>query len=218
MCNEYKVPEPEILVYYPQGFSVSIPNARGMRLFTFHANFNKRITLGGTGEYYKQVVHNSDGKWFFVDDKKALKIGDTISYWVTVVKDHASYKRIANYTVKDLLPLTVNLKDFGCFCNYNALESQIEILSKKNILLCKVLEKLPNSKKLTLSGRLPPNDNAAITVSFVLWEKLSMSPRIKSAVKNEDGSITFEVLNLEDKMLILSVAQEQLRNSKYVID
>ncbi|KAK4886926.1 hypothetical protein RN001_003197 [Aquatica leii] len=194
----YKVPQPEILVYDPQGLSVSIPHSPGMRLFAFHANFNKRITLGASGEYYKQVVHQTDGKWSFTDDEISVKVGDTIYYWITVVKDRVSHRLVANFTVNEIVPLDGKIEKEDCMFNLTQLESEIEVLLKKNLMLTHLLEKTPNVNTLTMSGRLPPDGLAISTVTFIINEKLDINPTILSAVRNADDPTPYSTCTSDD--------------------
>ncbi|KAF5292533.1 hypothetical protein FQR65_LT01679 [Abscondita terminalis] len=215
--GRYKVPEPQILVYYPTGLTVNIPHVPGMRLFAFHANFNKRINLGSSGEYYKQVVRETEDKWGFSDDSLSLNVGDIICYWITVVKDSASYKFIGNFTVTELLMLNVKTQTEDCSYNITRLQSEIEMLLKKNLLLTHLLEKTPNVKQLTMSGRVPLDGQAMSIVKFIIKEKLDITPTITRAVRNDDGSIIFEVATLDEKLHILNAAQTKLDKSKIFI-
>lgn len=98
-----------------------------------------------------------------------------------------------------------------------SLQSEVNSLRKTNQQLTTILERYPDGRKLTMSGRIPPNDGAVATVKFVLREKLSLNSDILSATKNSDGSITFELATLEEKLEVLDAAKEKLKNSRIII-
>lgn len=95
-----------------------------------------------------------------------------------------------------------------------SLQYEVNALRKTNQQLINVLQKYPDSKTLTLSGRIPPDGEASVTAKFIIQEKLELNPDIVSAVRNNDGSITIEVSTLSEKLEILEEAKEKLKNTK----
>lgn len=97
------------------------------------------------------------------------------------------------------------------------LQSQITKLEKENRQLIATLNSYPDAKKLTLAGRIPPDDDAIGIVKFILWEKLDLKPTITHAERNPDKSIVFELSSLSDKIEVLETAKEKLKYSKILI-
>lgn len=211
-CQSYEIPEPDIIVYKQRGFSVSIPHVPGIRLFGFHANINKEISDLQIGDCSRDVTINANGKWTFYDRRTKLSIGDTIHYWLYVLKHGVEYKfHNGRFTVNELVlhPLIRNAAKASTYVRHIDDEScavcEARLEQMKNII-----EQGSNAKKLTMSGRIPLDGNALSTVSFLLREKLDINLAIVSAQRNSDGSITFEVGTINDKLDILAAAKQEL--------
>ncbi|KAJ8954274.1 hypothetical protein NQ317_003312 [Molorchus minor] len=54
---QYEVPEATVEAYTPRGFSVSIPDEEGIKLFAFHGKINEE--LEGQRSWYLLTGHTS---------------------------------------------------------------------------------------------------------------------------------------------------------------
>lgn len=91
-CDGYELPEPTIEVLKPKGFRVSIPDEEGIQLFAFHGNVNKEMDGLEAGDMSKDVLKKRNGRWVFEERKLKLKKGDTVYYWLFVIKDGLGYR------------------------------------------------------------------------------------------------------------------------------
>lgn len=89
---QYEVPEPTIEVLKPKGFKVSIPDDEGITLFAFHGNVNKEMDGLEAGEMSKDILKKKDGRWTFFEKKLRLKKGDTVYFWLFVIRDGLGYR------------------------------------------------------------------------------------------------------------------------------
>lgn len=90
--STYKIPEPRIEAYTPAGFSVSIEDAPGIRLFAFHGSVNRELRDLEAGDYSKDVLHTKNGRWTFEDRQTQLHVGDIIYYWLFVIQNDLGYR------------------------------------------------------------------------------------------------------------------------------
>uniref|UniRef100_A0A336MY82 CSON007308 protein n=1 Tax=Culicoides sonorensis TaxID=179676 RepID=A0A336MY82_CULSO len=90
---KYEIPLPKIEVSYPKGFQVSIPATSGMAIFAFHGKLNEEFNGLEAGMWSKDILGEENGRFTFKDDEVELKIGDTIYYWLYVIKDGLGYRR-----------------------------------------------------------------------------------------------------------------------------
>lgn len=89
---QYEVPEPTIEVLKPKGFKVSIPDEDGITLFAFHGNVNRQMDNLEAGDMSKDILKKYKGKWTFFERKLKLKKGDTVYFWLFVIKDGLGYR------------------------------------------------------------------------------------------------------------------------------
>ncbi|KAB0799702.1 hypothetical protein PPYR_07582 [Photinus pyralis] len=241
-CQCYTVPKPEILVYKPRGFSVSIPDETGIRLFAFHGKINKVIQNLHPGDLTKEVKYPVNGKWIFHDERTKLKVGDTIHYWMFVVKDAHGYSLDStSFTVTDLVenastnsemptrignPNGMCSNEINTIClqslfnvtqSFGQLQSYVVTLKKKSEQLRNFIEQSPSARKMTISGRIPLEGLASSTVAFLLREKLDINVVVVSAERHFDGSIAFEVPTIDDKLEILEAAKSKLAYTKIFV-
>lgn len=90
---QYKVPVATIKAFSTKGFSVSIPDSPGLRIFAFHGNVNSVIGQLEGGTFSKDVLQPENGFWIFRDTSVKLKAGDVINYWLFVEKDGLGYRQ-----------------------------------------------------------------------------------------------------------------------------
>lgn len=91
-CDAYELPEPTIEVLKPKGLRVSIPDEEGVQLFAFHGNVNKEMDGLEAGDMSKDILKKRNGRWVFEERKLRLKKGDTVYYWLFVIKDGLGYR------------------------------------------------------------------------------------------------------------------------------
>lgn len=89
---QYEVPKPVIEVLKPKGFRVSIPDEEGITLFAFHGNVNREMDGLEAGDMSKDILKKRKGKWTFFEKKLKLKKGDTVYFWLYVIKDGLGYR------------------------------------------------------------------------------------------------------------------------------
>lgn len=101
---------------------------------------------------------------------------------------------------------------------YNTVENltvEIKKLREINAILVELVEQNSTmSRALTFRGMLPPYDDEIYVVHVILKEKLGLHLPIMAARKNADGSITFEVASVNDKIHVIKSAKLNLRDSK----
>lgn len=94
---------------------------------------------------------------------------------------------------------------------------QVSELRQNQKLLISKLERIGDEylKRLLLSGRIAKEDNPRTQVVSILNEKLGIydSNIVKAAVRNIDGSITFELNTVDEKLFVLRTANDKLKNS-----
>ncbi|XP_037024347.1 uncharacterized protein LOC119066151 [Bradysia coprophila] len=90
--TQYSVPKATVTAYQSKGFSVSIPDSPGLSLFAFHGNVNSKLDMLDGGSLSKDITKPKNGMWTYTDVSIKLKIGDTINYWLYVVKDGLGYR------------------------------------------------------------------------------------------------------------------------------
>ncbi|XP_072761310.1 beta-1,3-glucan-binding protein [Anoplolepis gracilipes] len=88
----YVLPDPTIEVLKPQGLRVSIPDARGLRLFGFHSNVNEAIGANEYGKVAGNVYLATNGRWIFEDPEVTIKNGDILYYWTYAQVDGTHHK------------------------------------------------------------------------------------------------------------------------------
>lgn len=94
---------------------------------------------------------------------------------------------------------------------------KVQVLMELNSLMISKLEKIgdENLKRLILGGKISQADAPYPLVLSVLKEKLGIMRRIlRTAVRNTDGTITFEVATFDDKLNVLLLAKQKLKESK----
>ncbi|XP_054087138.1 gram-negative bacteria-binding protein 3-like [Zeugodacus cucurbitae] len=109
--HTYKVPKAKIVVYYPKGFQVSIPDDDGITLFAFHGKLNEEMDGLEAGTWSRDITKAKNGRWRFNARDAKLRIGDTLYYWTYVLKDGLGYREdngvfevreYANHTIDDV--------------------------------------------------------------------------------------------------------------------
>lgn len=80
-----------------------------MTVFAFHGKLNEEFVDLETGTWSKDITKVQDGRFTFKDDDAELRIGDTLHYWLYVIKDKVGYRRekgtfvVTKYTFNDIL-------------------------------------------------------------------------------------------------------------------
>ncbi|KAJ8713684.1 hypothetical protein PYW07_014054 [Mythimna separata] len=100
ICDaDYEVPEPTVEALYPRGFRVTLAND-DYRLFGFRGNINKPFQGLSEGDIKEDVIRPKAGKWVYKNRDVELNIGDTIYYWIYIIKDGKGYMNTdLEYTV-----------------------------------------------------------------------------------------------------------------------
>ncbi|XP_056629844.1 uncharacterized protein LOC130440605 [Diorhabda sublineata] len=84
LMAQYEVPEAIVEAYHPKGFSVSIPDEEGIKLFAFHGKINQEMNYREAGTFSRDILKPKYGFWTFSDSSTKLKIGDRIYFWTYV--------------------------------------------------------------------------------------------------------------------------------------
>ncbi|CAH0561447.1 unnamed protein product [Brassicogethes aeneus] len=103
--SSYYVPKPTFTVFN-RGFEVSIPDEEGIQLFAFHGNLNQPMEGLAAGQFSRDILKkNKMGKWVYKNRRTYLSEGDTIYYWLFVIRNNLGYRYDdAVYTVKNISP------------------------------------------------------------------------------------------------------------------
>ncbi|KAK9694447.1 Carbohydrate binding domain (family 32) [Popillia japonica] len=87
--QDFEIPEATVQLLYPVGFTVSIPDRSGIRLFAFHGKVNEEFTSPQDGgRYSRDITRAKNGKWTYTDKTTRFKKGDEINYWLYVDYDN----------------------------------------------------------------------------------------------------------------------------------
>ncbi|KAG7213005.1 hypothetical protein KM043_002342 [Ampulex compressa] len=97
--HSYVLPEPTFQVLSPRGVRVSIPDAPGLQLFTFHGEINKPISASGHGEIAGEVYRANNGRWSYENKHINLRRGDVINYWIYAQTDGLPHRKTGYWTV-----------------------------------------------------------------------------------------------------------------------
>lgn len=89
----FVIPNAEIIAYSPRGLEISIPDEDGMVLFAIHANINREMNHLEAGEISQDVTRKINNRWVYRNKNIRLKVGDTLYYWLFVIKDGLGYRR-----------------------------------------------------------------------------------------------------------------------------
>ncbi|KAL3266352.1 hypothetical protein HHI36_010530 [Cryptolaemus montrouzieri] len=90
--RDYTVPEPEIELIYPKGFSVKIPHSDGISVFAFHGRINEKMDHLEAGKFSKDIIKRTGNYWIFEDHHTKLNVGDRIYYWLFVIKNGLGFR------------------------------------------------------------------------------------------------------------------------------
>lgn len=94
--NSQKIIPPQKIIVTEKGFRISIPDASGTQTFFFQGNFNKNIDFLDPDVVIMSATAPTNGEWVLEHNKKGLKTGDIINYWIHIRKNDIDYtsKRI----------------------------------------------------------------------------------------------------------------------------
>ncbi|XP_031339262.1 uncharacterized protein LOC116167848 [Photinus pyralis] len=221
-CQSYLIPKPEITVYSPKGFSVSIPHTHGISSVTFQGNINRELRNFNDIDLLSNVTKVENGKWIIRDFNSRLQSGDLISYRLLVVKKCLRYWfQGERFLVKEVVNLLPSAPPIPVEKDHEACMRSIHDLTQTTIQQKALIEKLEskiqhlsnyvnsqNGRSLILTGRITKEGYPSDTVTFVLNELLNLDTKVLSAHRNTDGSITFEVPTSEDKSDILEALKK----------
>ncbi|XP_066151348.1 uncharacterized protein [Euwallacea fornicatus] len=103
LCSgDYTVPAPKIEIFN-KGFRFSIPHEEGVELFAFHGNINKPMNDLEAGYFSKDILKKCNDRWVFEDKTSRLVAGDTVYFWLFVIKDGLGYRYDdGKYIVRDI--------------------------------------------------------------------------------------------------------------------
>ncbi|KAJ8715917.1 hypothetical protein PYW08_013202 [Mythimna loreyi] len=97
--QDYEIPDPTVEALFPKGFRVTLKDD-GYSLFGFRGNINKEFKVMNEGDIKQDVHRPKGGKWVYKNRDAKLEIGDTIFYWIYVIKDGKGYMNTdLEYTV-----------------------------------------------------------------------------------------------------------------------
>ncbi|XP_001360305.4 gram-negative bacteria-binding protein 3 [Drosophila pseudoobscura] len=93
--SSYQVPVAKVELLSGRGFSVSIPDERGISLFAFHGKLNEPITDLSDQHWAADIVNtDANGRWTYTNRNVELYKGDVIYYWTTVRFHGVDYQRM----------------------------------------------------------------------------------------------------------------------------
>ncbi|KAJ8922623.1 hypothetical protein NQ315_007655 [Exocentrus adspersus] len=234
-ADVYVFPQPEIQVFSPAGFTVSLPDEEGVSLFAFHGNINKAMVNLEAGQFSKDILRKKNGKWVFEEKSTVLRKGDVIYFWMVVIKDGLGYRYDdGQFLVEDIVerqpnqPTTQSNPDdktplYSPVCllalnlsnTVDQLREDVKLLKETNDILRAIVAKEDASARtMRFEGVLPPFDDAQYVVQTILEMKLGVNVRVLNAKREKDKSITFELDNLDDKIYVIRTAKEKLEKAK----
>lgn len=88
---EYHVPRPSIKSVNPRGFRLSIPHRPGIQKVTYHVSLTGPLSNKEGGEFSDIRTERWNNRWSFTDRTAQIQSGDTIYFWVEVLKDGKNY-------------------------------------------------------------------------------------------------------------------------------
>ncbi|KAJ8039654.1 Beta-1,3-glucan-binding protein [Holothuria leucospilota] len=78
----------------PRGIKFAYADEPGISLVAYHYSVNKVVNGVNAGDYNVDVTEATDGYWVHEDASLNVNYGDTIYYWVNVIKDGSGYNKI----------------------------------------------------------------------------------------------------------------------------
>ncbi|XP_026734114.1 beta-1,3-glucan-binding protein-like [Trichoplusia ni] len=102
LAQNYEVPEPTVEALFPKGFKVSLKDD-GYSFFGFRGNINEEFHEVKEGQIKADIVSKQGGYWVYKNRSKKLEVGDTIFYWIYVIKDgKGAMSPVFDYTVTEI--------------------------------------------------------------------------------------------------------------------
>ncbi|CAH0730011.1 unnamed protein product, partial [Brenthis ino] len=89
--QQYRIHDVTIQALGPKGIRVSMPAEPKQTLFVFQGNLNQKINQNDVGRISAELINPVNNRWVYEDLNVALKVGDIIYYYVTVVYDGKGY-------------------------------------------------------------------------------------------------------------------------------
>ncbi|KAI4470287.1 glycosyl hydrolase-related [Holotrichia oblita] len=90
----YEVPDASIEILTPRGFTVSIPDQKGIKLFAFHGKINEPFDGREAGYFARDITKAREGRWTFTDRSTLLNPEDIIYYWLYVDYEDPSGRKL----------------------------------------------------------------------------------------------------------------------------
>ncbi|KRT81460.1 hypothetical protein AMK59_5857, partial [Oryctes borbonicus] len=93
--QDYEVPPATVEILHPKGFTVSIPDQEGIKLFAFHGKINEEFDGLEAGFFARDILRSENGRWTFKDFSQRFRPGDVLYYWLYV--DYFNGKNTLGY-------------------------------------------------------------------------------------------------------------------------
>ncbi|XP_060535348.1 beta-1,3-glucan-binding protein [Cylas formicarius] len=212
---DFEVPDALVEAYTPQGFSVSIPDQEGIKLFAFHGKINEEMNGREGGTFSRDITKAKNGRWTFYDPITKLNVGDVIYYWTYVDyfdgRNKLGYpKDDQEFTVTELLPKPVKGKPAPKPTIAPAIPPRIDVDGN----VCEVTPTTVNTKE-TCKGKLIFNSSftpEGIARDWTIQRKYALDPDFEFVMYDDSETMKTE----NGRLVITPVLTDKIHGENYV--
>jgi hypothetical protein len=98
------------------------------------------------------------------------------------------------------------------------LRQESDSLRETNDILRDMVEKHPNtSKTLLLDGPMVNDDDLAVMIQAIVKDKLNLSIKVKNVNRKKNGTVSFQVGSVSEKVEVVKAAKRKLKYSSFTI-
>jgi hypothetical protein len=98
------------------------------------------------------------------------------------------------------------------------LRQESDSLRETNDILRDMVEKHPNtSKTLLLDGPMVNDDDLAVMIQAIVKDKLNLSFKVKNVNRKKNGTVSFQVGSVSEKVEVVKAAKRKLKHSSFTI-
>ncbi|XP_026734113.1 beta-1,3-glucan-binding protein-like [Trichoplusia ni] len=199
LAQNFEVPEPKIEILKPKGFKVTLKDD-GYSFFGFRGNINEEFHEVNEGQMKADIVSKQGGYWVYKNRSKKLEVGDTIFYWIYVIKGgKGSMSPFLEYTVSaSENEIGVGSPSVNSYTDPNQTTTTPESpLSKRFGKLCEVSKTVVQGENSVCEGSLIFNEDFDTTGlrSLSKWNAEIMFPTEPDFPFNAyipDNTVSFE--------------------------
>ncbi|KAJ8944326.1 hypothetical protein NQ318_016133 [Aromia moschata] len=204
---QYEVPDALVEAYTPRGFSVSIPDEEGIKLFAFHGKINEEMDGREAGTFSRDILKPKNGRWTFSDSSTKLKAGDIIYYW-TYVEYAADGKNKLGYPNDDQMFVVKELVERSTSPTTSRATAPPVVTTSKPVTQtspqgggCQSTETRFTGGRTTCQGKLIFNENFNVGLREKFWnleQRFAGSPVLR---RSEDYEFVI-YMNRSETLLV----------------